>query len=151
MLSSGSNFNIPGILLSGKDFSNDIDAHSLFVHIEFESGASIDSIDARLNSLNNLLQGIRGINRIETISRRGSGEMMISFDSALIEKATLVKRIKGYEPLIPNCFIYIPEKGEQGALMYQNKKVQKTSFLFRIECPNCGEIIEESNEKEGSV
>ena len=92
------------------------------------------------------LQNELGINRRK---RQSEGdETPLTYIERLKEDAKnyLANRLK---PVIcPTCnlqlakyIVYITEKGEEGSIASRAKPVEPISFIFKIECPRCGDGV----------
>jgi multidrug efflux pump subunit AcrB len=99
--------------LMGRDFSQSIEEGAIYAHLEFESGASIDSVDERTSSFAADARKLPGVTMVETIARRGNAECTIKFDSALAARDGLVDQARKLGGRIPGGFVYFPEGAGQ--------------------------------------
>lgn len=83
------------------------DDATLFAHVEFEPGASVESVDARLADYARAVAGIDGLLHIQTSAKRGSGFVLMSFDRAVTGAGHVARAARG-TPL-PGGFIWIQE------------------------------------------
>ncbi|HYW83500.1 MAG TPA: efflux RND transporter permease subunit, partial [Spirochaetia bacterium] len=82
---------------------------SVSVHVECESGASIESVDARTSAFSARLQRIPGVMVVQSTARRGSAELEIGFNSSLLPREKLSAIIRDEGRSIPGGFAYLPE------------------------------------------
>jgi HAE1 family hydrophobic/amphiphilic exporter-1 len=101
-----------GILNMGKDLAGGFEGNSVFVHLECESWATVESVDEKCRLFTNLLNKTPGIHRIETIARRGSGDIIATFEPDKIDRKEVFKKIRELGLWIPGSFLYIPESPE---------------------------------------
>ncbi|MEW5816481.1 MAG: efflux RND transporter permease subunit, partial [Spirochaetota bacterium] len=100
---------IAGIIRMGKDLTTGFEQDSIFAHMEFESGATVESVDERTNHLSKMIQGIPGIVQIETTARPGAAEMVMRYDAKGHKKENLLQLVTEMGRRIPKGFFYIPE------------------------------------------
>ena len=79
------------------------------VHVECESGASIESVDSRATSFTTRLRAIPGVTVVQSTARRGSAELEIGFDPGRVTRETLSEEIRVLGRSIPGGFAYLPE------------------------------------------
>ena len=103
------------LVLGGKDFSAAVEDSSISAHVEFEPGATIDSVDARILAYTGLLKGCPGVGMIESIARRGSAEMQVRFDPARTTRSRVASFMRGQGERVPGGFVYLPEGAPQSA------------------------------------
>ncbi len=82
---------------------------SIPVHVECESGASIESVDAWTSSFSSRLQKTRGVSVVQSTARRGSAEVEVGFNASLVNREVLSKAIRTDGRGIPGGFAYLPE------------------------------------------
>jgi multidrug efflux pump subunit AcrB len=82
---------------------------SVAVHVECESGASIESVDLRTASFTAKLRKIRGVTVVQSTSRRGSAEVEVGFNPSLLTRESLSAIIREEGRSIPGGFAYLPE------------------------------------------
>ena len=105
---------IVALLLMGSDFSPPVEDDSLYARLEFEPGATIESVDERTLSYTRLLRGGRGIGSIQSIARRGSAEMQVRFDPSRTSRAEAAALLREAGRRIPGGFVYLPGLGGPG-------------------------------------
>jgi multidrug efflux pump subunit AcrB len=93
----------------GIDLEPQSQTDSIPVHVECESGASIDSVDASVTSFTSRLRRLRGVTVIQSTARRGSAELEVGFDPALTTRESLSETIRVAGRSIPGGFAYLPE------------------------------------------
>ncbi len=103
------------LVLGGKDFSPPVEDSSISAHVEFEPGATIDSVDARILEYTRMLKGCPGVGMIESIARRGSAEMQVRFDPARTTRMRVASFMRGQGERVPGGFVYLPEGAPQSA------------------------------------
>jgi multidrug efflux pump subunit AcrB len=82
---------------------------SIPVHLECETGASIESVDGRAASFAARLRSMRGITVVQSTARRGSAEMEVGFNPALTSREKLAAAIRDEGRSVPGGFAYLPE------------------------------------------
>ncbi|HEQ72117.1 MAG TPA: efflux RND transporter permease subunit [Spirochaetia bacterium] len=97
------------IVLMGKDLSGISEEGTLFVHIEYESGDTVEICDERTALLADRLNRIPGVERVETNAKFGSAEMVVRFSSATIKRERLSGLVRAEGRRIPHSFVYVPE------------------------------------------
>ncbi len=115
------------VLSMGSDFSPVREPDRLFAHIEFEPGASLQSVDARTGTLTEYLRDIPGIKEINTLAKAGNGEMTIQFDPEVFSPRELHSLLTKTSHKIPNCFIYSPEGLEKDE---RKKRVRRIELIL---------------------
>jgi multidrug efflux pump subunit AcrB len=93
----------------GIDLEPPAQTDSVAVHVECESGASIDSVDARTAAFSARLQRIPGVTVVQSTARRGSAELEVGFNSSLLPRERLSGIIRDEGRGIPGGFAYLPE------------------------------------------
>ena len=82
---------------------------SVPVHVECESGASIESVDARAAAFSAKLRKIPGVTVVQSTARRGSAEVEVGFDCSLLNRERLSGIVREEGRSIPGGFAYLPE------------------------------------------
>jgi multidrug efflux pump subunit AcrB len=95
--------------LMGTDFSRSIEEDTIYAHLEFESGASIDSVDERTAVFAEAARRLPGATMVETIARRGNAEFTLKFDPKRAKREELIARARELGGRIPDGFVYFPE------------------------------------------
>ncbi len=93
----------------GIDLEPPPQADSIPVHVECESGASIESVDTRVTSFTARLQKERGVTVVQSTARRGSAEVEVGFNPARVTRESLSSAIREMGRTIPGGFAYLPE------------------------------------------
>jgi multidrug efflux pump subunit AcrB len=93
----------------GKDLSGISSIDTIFAHLEMDSGISVAATDKKASKVAAMVKGIAGVERVETISRRGNAEMNVRINPVLAGKSDVARQIKELGSLIPDVFIYLPE------------------------------------------
>jgi multidrug efflux pump subunit AcrB len=93
----------------GIDLEPPSQADSIPVHVECESGASIESVDARVAAFTARLRAMPGVTVVQSTARRGSAEVEVGFDPARVTRAALSSTIRETGRAIPGGFAYLPE------------------------------------------
>jgi HAE1 family hydrophobic/amphiphilic exporter-1 len=101
------------LLLGEKDFSPPVEDSSIYAHVEFEPGATVDSVDERVAQYARSLKGAAGIGMIESIARRDSAEMQVSFDPGRTSRSRVAAIMRDQGERIPGGFVYLPEGAPQ--------------------------------------
>jgi hypothetical protein len=99
------------------------------------------------------LQKTLGIDRSK---RESEGEeSVLSYIDKLKDQAKKVwasrlKRLVCKDCNLPlaKYYIYITEKGEEGAIAYDSASIDEIKYTIRVECPRCHKMVEFSNERE---
>ena len=111
-LAGGSVFAVIGIWAVasiGIDLEPPPESDSIAVHVECESGASMESVDARTAAFGEVLQKIPGVAVVQSTARRGSAEVEVAFDSSVVTRERLSALIREAGRGIPGGFAYLPE------------------------------------------
>jgi multidrug efflux pump subunit AcrB len=98
-----------GVATIGIDMEPRPRADSIPVHLDCESGASIESVDTRAASFAARLRTLRGVTIVQSTARRGSAEMEVGFAPALVTRESLAAAIREQGQSIPGGFAYLPE------------------------------------------
>jgi multidrug efflux pump subunit AcrB len=93
----------------GIDLEPPLQADSLPVHIECQSGASLESVDSCAAAFTSRLRRLRGVAIIQTTARRGSAEVEVGFNPSLVTREALSEAIRAEGRDIPGGFAYLPE------------------------------------------
>jgi len=93
----------------GIDLEPSAQTDSIAVHVECESGASIDSVDARTAAFSAKLQRIPGVTVVQSTARRGSAELEVGFNSSYLTRERLSGVIRDEGRGIPGGFAYLPD------------------------------------------
>lgn len=101
-------------VLAGKDFSSSVEDTAVYAHVEFEPGATIESVDERVLGCTRRLMGREGIQRVQSIARRGSAEMQVRYDPARTSRSRAAALLQEAGAGIPGGFLYLPDAGPQG-------------------------------------
>ncbi|MGA2975801.1 MAG: efflux RND transporter permease subunit [Spirochaetia bacterium] len=88
--------------------------HSVYAHIEFESGTRIDTIDRRTAWLAGQIEGMRGVSHVETIARRESSELTATMEGDADDRVRVREALVERGRHIMDAFVYLPE-GASGA------------------------------------
>ena len=93
----------------GTDFSPSIEEDRIYTHIEFESGASVESTDERTAAFARDARALSGATMVETIARRGNAELTLKFDPGVTTRGAVTARLRELGGRIPGGFVYFPE------------------------------------------
>jgi hydrophobic/amphiphilic exporter-1 (mainly G- bacteria), HAE1 family len=85
------------------------DTNSVYAHVEFESGTSIDTIDRRTAWLAGRIEGIRGVRHVETIARRESSELTVTMEGSNADSKRVREALVDLGRQITGAFVYLPE------------------------------------------
>ncbi len=85
------------------------DAHSIFAHIEFKSGTSIDTIDERTTALARVIGAMPGVRHVESIARRESSQLTITTTGSPSENAAVRAGLTRAGLQMTDAFVYLPE------------------------------------------
>jgi HAE1 family hydrophobic/amphiphilic exporter-1 len=102
------------VLRMGTDFTAPPPENLLYSHVEFESGASVRSVDRRLARLSARFGETPGIEQIETMAKQGSGTLTAHFDPAVIRRRDAAAALRDTASPVPGCFAYIPDPPNTG-------------------------------------
>ena len=100
------------LITGGSRFDSIQSDNVIFAHSEMESAASLRSVDERLVQFIPILLRHPHIMRVETISRRGNGQLTIHY-SDKTERATLEAWIRQKAPIMPRTSLFIPGESNQ--------------------------------------
>jgi multidrug efflux pump subunit AcrB len=93
----------------GSDFSPAIGENTIFARLEFESGTSVEYIDAKTTVFASDARKLAGATMVETIARRGSAELMLKFDPSRRPREALVADLRELGGRVSGGFVYFPE------------------------------------------
>ncbi len=87
--------------------------NTIYAHVEFEPGASVESVDARLAGHALSMAGIAGVASVQTTAKRGYGLELISFDPGTSSRKTVGDAARNID--IPGGYFWMPQasKGER--------------------------------------
>jgi HAE1 family hydrophobic/amphiphilic exporter-1 len=102
-------FGIWAVASIGIDLEPPPQTDSVPVHVECESGASIESVDARTAAFGAKLRKIPGVSVVQSTARRGSAEVEVGFNPSVLPRETLSGMIREKGRGIPGGFAYLPE------------------------------------------
>jgi multidrug efflux pump subunit AcrB len=97
--------------MTGKDFSELDPGSTLEAHLEFESGASLESSDARALVFSRRAKALPGVIMVESNAKRGNADLQIKFDATRGNRKDLSAAIRDLGRSIPGGFVYLPEGG----------------------------------------
>jgi len=103
----------------GKDLSGIASQDTIFAHVEMQSGTSVAATDKKASKLATMVKDIRGVERVETISRRSNAEMVVRIDPAQANKTSVAEQMRKLGQLLSETFVYIPESSAT-----QERKIQ---------------------------
>lgn len=81
------------------------DEDAVFVHVEFEPGASAESVDLRLAAYARELARADGVEHVQSTARRGSGVVLASFDRKETDTRSVSSAARGIG--VPGGFAWI--------------------------------------------
>jgi multidrug efflux pump subunit AcrB len=93
----------------GIDLEPPLQSNSIPVHVEYESGASIESVDSRTASFTARVRGFAGVTVVQGTARQGSAEMEVGFDPSQVTREGLSSQIRALGASVPGGFAYLPE------------------------------------------
>ena len=88
----------------------------IFARVELEEGENIDSADAKIRALCDLIEPQDGIESLQSISRRGGGSLTIRFNEKEASRDEIIAGLKSAGNTIPGGFLYIPEDDQSDIL-----------------------------------
>ena len=97
------------IITADTDFTPLREHDRIFSRAEFEPGASLASVDTRMDRLAAGLLGTAGIEKISTLAKPGSGELNVHFQDRTISKESVVSLLSAAARRVPGCFLYTAE------------------------------------------
>jgi HAE1 family hydrophobic/amphiphilic exporter-1 len=95
----------------GKDFSALDPGSTLEVHLEFESGASLESTDARALAFSKRVRDLPGVVLVESNAKRGSADLQVKFDPERAARKDLGDSVRSLGRDLPGGFVYLPDGG----------------------------------------
>ncbi len=104
------------LFLSGSKLDSILDEPVIFAHVEMESGASVSSVDQRLKEFIPTLKGHPGIIQVESIAKRGNGQLTIRYNEKTVDPEDLQNWIKKKSTQIPRGSLYIPSESSSKAI-----------------------------------
>ena len=97
------------VFVAGRDFTAPARDDALFAHIEFEPGASLESVDSRVLDFTRRIAGRQGVLRVQSVARRGSAEMQVRYDPGLGGSPAVTALLEQEGARIPGGFLYLPD------------------------------------------
>ncbi|HEY9593223.1 MAG TPA: efflux RND transporter permease subunit, partial [Spirochaetia bacterium] len=85
------------------------DSRSVYAHVEFESGTTIDTIDRRTDRLARQVRALPGVVHVQSIARRESSEMTVTITGGEARASAVRRALTEIGSQIPDSFVYIPE------------------------------------------
>ena len=104
---------------AGFDFTRSPKEDSLYIHVEFESGASSASVDARMTRYADKLRHIEGIQRTETLARRDNANCTVTFDATVISWTAAARAAERIGAGIPGGSVHFPYSNREQRLVLQ--------------------------------
>ncbi len=101
------------LFLSGSKLDSILDEPVIFAHVEMESGASASSVDLRLKEFITTLKGHPDILQVESIAKRGNGQLTIRYNEKTANPENLQIWIKEKSSQIPRGSLFIPEESSK--------------------------------------
>lgn len=89
------------------------DPHSIYAHVEFASGTTLEAIDRRTAWLARQVGGMAGVAHVQTIARRESSEMTVTTRGTPQESGRVRAALSALGLQLSDAFVYLPE-GETG-------------------------------------
>jgi HAE1 family hydrophobic/amphiphilic exporter-1 len=102
------------LITMGKDFSPSTAEGSLSVHVEMEPGQTVDATDAEMDRFLAPVRTVAGVEMVESIARRGSGDVEIRFAPKLVSRERLSAQVKAFAARMHAGFAYLPEGDAPG-------------------------------------
>jgi len=96
------------LVRAGTSFEAPFDSEYIFGHVEFESGASVASVDRRLSRYALELQQSPVISNTETLARRGNGTITVRFDPQQTTSGEVRALMKRVGDGIAGGFVFLP-------------------------------------------
>jgi multidrug efflux pump subunit AcrB len=98
---------IVAVVVSPIDTSAAWDENVVYVHVEFEPGAAIDSVDKRLAGYAVALRSREGVTCVQSTARQGSGSVLAAFDPSSTSRDRVAEAARNIE--VPGGFAWVPE------------------------------------------
>jgi HAE1 family hydrophobic/amphiphilic exporter-1 len=96
------------VVLVGVNVGAPSSTRELSAHVEFESEASLASVDARSAELVRLIRQLPGVTRVQSLARPGSSELTVGWDGTSITRGTLADSLVEAGRGIQGAFVYLP-------------------------------------------
>lgn len=91
---------------------------TIYAHVEAEPGATVESVDRRLEAYAKALKREAGIMSVQTTARASSGSATVVFDPKKLKRKKATELVRRYGESIPNGFVYVQE-GASGERSYE--------------------------------
>jgi multidrug efflux pump subunit AcrB len=95
------------LALSPVDAQGAGEENAVYAHVEFEPGASVQSVDQRLADYTRILSELPGIEGVQSTARRGSGSVLVRFSPAATRADAVAEACR--RTGVPGGFAWVPE------------------------------------------
>ncbi|MFA6508317.1 MAG: efflux RND transporter permease subunit [Treponemataceae bacterium] len=95
------------LAIVGTDSVSPSEGNAVYVHLEFERGATTESVDDRLSKWGTEAAALTGVLNAQTSAKPGSGTALVSFDSGKTDRRLLSEAIRALP--VPGGFAFLPE------------------------------------------
>lgn len=102
---------VVSLLIAGVDVGSGEEGNSIYVHIEAESGATMESVDERLASWSRSILELDGVVDAQTSARPGSGSAVVSFDPTKTDRRRLTEKLRSTR--VPGAFVFLPQTAQR--------------------------------------
>jgi len=99
---------VAAVIGAGVDLGQALEGHEISAHVEFESEASLASVDERTAGLVREVRGLTGVTTVQSLARPGSAELTVGWDHARTTRATLTSALVAAGGRVEGAFVYIP-------------------------------------------
>lgn len=120
------------LFIKGSGFSSILEEPVIFAHVEMESGASVKSVDNRLKKFIPIIEKHPGVVQVESIAKRGNGQLTIRYNDKVIDNSDLISWLKEKSAVMPRSSLYIPEETQSESIKVEiaitgdeNKELRK--------------------------
>jgi multidrug efflux pump subunit AcrB len=106
-LSAGLTLAAAAAVIPGVRLESGPDSPELSVHVEYESGSSLDSVDTRTVDLVARIRQIAGVQSVQSVARPGSADLTVVRSSQA--QPELPEAVVAAGRGVPGAFVYIPQ------------------------------------------
>jgi HAE1 family hydrophobic/amphiphilic exporter-1 len=102
---------VAAVVVSGVQLGGGPDTPELTVHVEYESEASLVSVDARTQTLVARLKTLAGVTGVQSLARPGSADLTVTYGGAGRQEIAAAIVAAGRD--VPGAFVYLPQPGSR--------------------------------------
>jgi multidrug efflux pump subunit AcrB len=118
------------------------DPRSIFAHIEFRSGTTIEAIDRRTTELARAIRGMPGVQHVETIARRESSQLAVTTGGRASDAAAVRAALSRQGLAMTDAFVYLPEGAGSPEQALEVSLVGPDNAALRAAARHAAEVLQ---------